>query len=98
MSQLAHRCILADFLNGILLNYLPDRLRQEEACGLEPLIRVPVIQLKNLVKGLLGNLSDALAESPLVESLFNLVALLDLLHVRKNDQRGAKEFVLSRAI
>ena len=84
MSQLVHRCILANFLNSILLDNLSNRLGQEEACRLEPLIRMSVVKLKNFVEGFFRNLAHTLTESPLIEGILNLVALLDLLHVRQD--------------
>ena len=81
MPQPTHSCILADTLDGVFLDNLADGLGQEEASGFEPLIRMPMVQLKDLVEGLLGDLAHTLTKSPLIERFFRHRALLNLFHV-----------------
>ena len=98
VPQLAHGRILADSLYCVLLDNFADTLCQKETSRLKSLIRVPVIQLKYLVKGLFCDLSDALAEPPLIKGFFGHRALLDSFHVVQDDKRSAKELVLCCAV
>lgn len=82
VAQLAHSRILADTLNGILLDDFADRLGEQEAGRVEPLIRVPMVKLQDLVERLLSNLADAVTETPLVEGLLRLSPPLNTLDTR----------------
>ena len=81
VPQPAHSRILADTLNGVFLDYLADGLGQKEASRFKPLVRMPMVQLKDLVEGLLGDLAHTLTKSPLIERFFRHSALLNLFHV-----------------
>ena len=81
VPQPAHSGILADTLDGILLDNLADGLGQKEASRFKSLVRMPMVQLKDLVEGLFSDLAHTLTKSPLIERFFRHRALLNLFHV-----------------
>ena len=86
MAQLAHGSILADTLDGILLDDLAYRLGEKEAGRVESLIRVSMVKFQDLVERLLGNLTDAVTKAPLVEGLLRLSSPLNTLNTRQDNK------------
>ena len=98
VAQLVHCGVLAKTLNCIFLNDLANRFGQQEACGFKPLLRVLVVQLKDLIECFFSNFVHALTIPPLGKGISLCVPLLYALHIIENYERGAKELILGCSV
>ena len=98
VTQLVHCCILAKTLNCIFLNDLANRFGQQEACWFKSLLRVLVVQLKDLIERFFSDFVHALTIPPLRKGISLCVSLLYALHIIKNDERCTKELILGRSV